>query len=64
MRSTRDDLVKAYGEPAESEIFRGGLESMKYPNLGMTFTLEAGKVPLVLGGDHSVGAGTVSEVVE
>src|SRR6266480_3521778 len=27
-------------------------------------TLEAGKVPLVLGGDHSVGAGTVSGVAE
>ncbi len=27
-------------------------------------TLEAGKVPLVLGGDHSVAAGTVSGVAE
>src|SRR5947207_7480675 len=27
-------------------------------------TLEAGTVPLVLGGDHSVGAGTVSGVAE
>jgi arginase len=27
-------------------------------------TLESGKVPLVLGGDHSVGAGTVSGVAE
>src|SRR6266567_5700448 len=27
-------------------------------------SLEAGKVPLVLGGDHSVGAGTVSGVAE
>src|SRR6476660_4218591 len=27
-------------------------------------TLEAGKVPLVLGGDHSVGAGTVAGVSE
>src|SRR5438270_3748135 len=27
-------------------------------------TLEAGKVPLVLGGDHSVGAGTVSGLAE
>jgi arginase len=27
-------------------------------------TLEAGKVPLVLGGDHSVGAGTVSGVAQ
>src|ERR1700685_2701832 len=27
-------------------------------------TLEAGKVPLILGGDHSVAAGTVSGVAE
>jgi arginase len=27
-------------------------------------TLEAGKVPIVLGGDHSVGAGTISGVAE
>jgi arginase len=27
-------------------------------------TLEAGKIPIVLGGDHSVGAGTVSGVAE
>src|SRR5207249_11865746 len=27
-------------------------------------TLESGKIPLVLGGDHSVGAGTVSGVAE
>ena len=30
----------------------------------MLKTLEAGKVPLVLGGDHSVAAGTVSGVAE
>jgi hypothetical protein len=44
MLSTRDELLKAYGEPTESERFRGGLESMKYQPLGMTFTLEGGKV--------------------
>src|SRR5882672_7817394 len=44
MRSTREDLLKAYGEPDENEKFRGGLESMKYQNLGIIFTLERGKV--------------------
>ena len=44
MNSTREEVVKAYGEPAESERFRGGLESMQYPSLGITFTLEGGKV--------------------
>ena len=44
MLSTRAELLKAYGEPSESERFRGGLESMKYQPLGITFTLEGGKV--------------------
>ena len=44
MLSTRADLLKAYGEPTESEKFRGGLESIKYQPLGITFTLEGGKV--------------------
>jgi len=44
MLSTRADLLKAYGEPTVSETFRGGLESMKYQPLGITFTLEGGKV--------------------
>jgi len=44
MLSTRDDLLKAYGEPTESEKFRGGLESMRYQGLGITYTLEHGKV--------------------
>jgi hypothetical protein len=44
MHSTREDVVKAYGEPTENEKFRGGLESLKYQPLGITFTLEGGKV--------------------
>ena len=44
MLSTRAELLKAYGEPSEGESFRGGLESMKYQPLGITFTLEGGKV--------------------
>jgi hypothetical protein len=42
--STREDLVKAYGEPTASEKLRGGTESIRYDPLGITFTLEAGKV--------------------
>ena len=44
MKSTRAEVVKAYGEPEKSEKFRLGLESLTYPALGMTFTLEGGKV--------------------
>lgn len=44
MKSTRADVVKAYGEPEKSEKFRLGLESLTYPALGMTFTLENDKV--------------------
>jgi len=44
MKSTREEILRAYGEPAESKKFPGGLESMHYPNLGMTFTLEGGRV--------------------
>jgi len=44
MKSTRADVVKAYGEPEKSEKLRLGLESLKYSALGMTFTLEDGKV--------------------
>jgi hypothetical protein len=44
MNSTRDDLVKTYGEPTSDEKLRGGMESMKYAPLGITFTLEGGKV--------------------
>jgi hypothetical protein len=42
--STREDLLKAYGEPTASEKLRGATESIRYDPLGMTFTLEAGKV--------------------
>jgi hypothetical protein len=42
--STREELVKAYGEPSKEEKFVGARESMRYETLGMTFSLEAGKV--------------------
>ncbi|HWV99252.1 MAG TPA: hypothetical protein VNZ64_06105 [Candidatus Acidoferrum sp.] len=44
MTSSRDEVLKAYGEPTGDEKMRFGLESMNYPSLGFTFTLEAGKV--------------------
>jgi hypothetical protein len=44
LKSTREELVKAYGDPTSSEKMRGGAESMAYQSLGITFTLEAGKV--------------------
>ncbi len=44
MRSTRAEVVKAFGEPTSSEKFWGGLESLKYQSLGITFTLDGGKV--------------------
>jgi hypothetical protein len=44
MTSTRDELIKAFGEPSGAEKMRLGLESISYPSLGLTFTLEGGKV--------------------
>jgi hypothetical protein len=44
MKSTRAEIVKAYGEPEKNEKMRLGLESMTYPSLGITFTLENGQV--------------------
>ncbi len=44
MLSTRAQLLQAYGEPTADEKMRGGSESMKYDLLGITFTLESGKV--------------------
>jgi len=44
MRSTREEVVKALGEPSSSQRFPGGVESMAYPAFGLTLTLEGGKV--------------------
>lgn len=44
MYSTREEVIRAYGEPTVSEKMRGGLESLQYAALGLTFTLETGKV--------------------
>lgn len=42
--STRESVVKAYGEPSKDEKFLGARESMRYDSLGITFSLEDGKV--------------------
>jgi hypothetical protein len=44
MYSTREEVIRAYGNPSASEKMRGGLESLQYEPLGMTYTLESGKV--------------------
>jgi hypothetical protein len=44
MTSTREEVIKALGEPSSSQRFAGALESMHYDALGLTLTLEAGKV--------------------
>ena len=44
MNSTREEVVRVFGEPTASEKFAGGLESLKYVPQGITFTLEGGKV--------------------
>ena len=44
MNSTREEVIKAYGEPTSSEKFIGGIESLQYAPLGLTFTLEGGRV--------------------
>ena len=44
MYSTRGDLIKAFGEPTQSDKMLGGIESMKYASQGITFTLESSKV--------------------
>jgi len=44
LNSSREDLLKAYGQPTSDEQLRGGTESMRYVPLGITFTLEGGKV--------------------
>lgn len=44
MYSTRADVLKAYGEPSEAKKLAGGLESFQYKPIGITFTLEGGKV--------------------
>jgi hypothetical protein len=44
MNSTREEVVKALGEPTSSEKFIAGIESLQYVNQGITLTLERSKV--------------------
>ena len=42
--SRREELLKVYGEPTTAEKLTGNTESLRYDNLGMTFTLQSGKI--------------------
>jgi hypothetical protein len=42
--SAREEVLKAYGQPTVEEKLRGNTESFRYDPLGITFTLENGKV--------------------
>jgi hypothetical protein len=44
MKSTREEVIKALGEPSGTERFPGAIESLKYDRLGLTLTTEGGKV--------------------
>src|ERR1700732_2455827 len=54
---------KKEGDPHAKSLKEITATSTKHAELVLK-TLEAGKVPLVLGGDHSVAAGTVAGVAE
>ncbi len=44
LRSTREEILKAYGPPTEIKGKLGAMESLIYENIGITFNLEGGKV--------------------
>ena len=44
MQSSREELIKAYGEPTSDEKLIGDTESMRYDPLGITFTLQKRQV--------------------
>ena len=44
MQSRREEVIKAYGEPTSAQKLSGAIESLSYESLGITFTLEGGKV--------------------
>ena len=54
---------KKFGDPAAKYLKEITQTCTKEAEL-VVKTLEAGKVPLVLGGDHSIAAGTVSGIAE
>jgi len=44
MNSTREEVIKAFGPPTDTEKFPTGIESLRYPDLGLGFSLDHGKV--------------------
>jgi RNA polymerase sigma factor (sigma-70 family) len=44
MESSREAVIKAFGQPTTAKPWNLGQEELEYKNLGLTFTLEAGKV--------------------
>ena len=44
LTSTREELLKTFGEPTSDQKMMGGAESIRYDSLGMTFTLESDKI--------------------
>jgi hypothetical protein len=44
MLSSREEVVKALGEPSATKKLTSGMEWLQYDALGMAFTLEGGKV--------------------
>jgi hypothetical protein len=44
MLSSREEIVKALGEPSATKKLPSGMEWLQYDALGMAFTLEGGKV--------------------
>jgi hypothetical protein len=48
MESSRADIIKAFGQPTTAKPWNSGQEQLEYRNLGLTFTLESGKVINIL----------------
>lgn len=44
MESSREDVIKAFGQPTTAKPWNAGQEQLEYKGLGLTFTLETGKV--------------------
>jgi RNA polymerase sigma factor (sigma-70 family) len=48
MESSREDVLKAFGQPTAAKPWGPGQEQLTYKDLGLTFTLESGKVINIL----------------
>jgi hypothetical protein len=44
MKSTRAELIKAYGQPTTAQQWTVGQEQLEFKPLGLTFLLENGRV--------------------